>query len=198
METACQSEPMSRDFPDIVDPWKVAEGRRAFGGTMPLSRLDRLSELLAPSGEAGSPGADEGLEAAFSATFGFDRQGLVVIDVEVNAELPLVCQRSLDVFRFAVNRRSKLVVIETVAEQETTPDNYEPILVENRRLALADLVEEELLLAVPQVPKRPDASGESESSPEDAAVAAASEEESEPTHRPFSGLAGLMKKPPGT
>ncbi|MBT8040541.1 MAG: DNA-binding protein [Xanthomonadales bacterium] len=187
---------MSREFPDIVDPWKVAEGKRTFQGTMPLVRLQRLAELLAPvegSGEA-SPARDA---VPFEARFGIDRQGLVVIDIRVSASLPLVCQRSLEVFQLPVERRSKLVVIEDIANQESVPDIYEPILVEDRRLAMADLVEEELLLAIPQVPRRPGAENEERVS-KGVAESTDLEAEEEPTHRPFQGLAGLMRKTSGT
>lgn len=187
---------MSRDFPDIVDPWKAAEGKRTFQGTMPMVRLHRLADLLAPADEAGNQGIARDV-APFEARFGFDRQGLVVIDLEVSAELPLVCQRSLEVFRLPVERHSTLVVIEEVSDQESVPEHYEPILVESRRLALADLVEEELMLAVPQVPRRPDTENE-EILSGGVAEMAASEDEKEPTHRPFEGLEGMMKKPSGS
>ena len=163
---------------------------------MPLDRLHRLAELLAPVDVDGEePPAPDA--APFEASFGIDRQGLVVIDIQVSALLPLVCQRSLEVFDLPVERKSRLVVIEDIADQEAVPDLYEPILVEDRRLAMADLVEEELLLAVPQVPRRPDAENE-EMVSKGVAESANLEAEEEPTHRPFEGLAGLMRKTSGT
>ncbi len=153
---------------------------------MPLERMERLAALLAPEEDA------ERADAAFSAVFGFDRQGLVTIDVTVKAGLPLVCQRSLQTYVEQVDRRSRLAVIEDMADQEELPEHYEPVLVEERRLALADLVEEELLLAVPQVPRSPEA-GELEL-PGDVSVESSPDEKEQPTHRPFAGLAGLMKE----
>ena len=64
------------------------------------------------------------------------------------------------------------------------------------RLALAELVEEELLLAVPQVPRNPELeedAGNFELSA-DVKVEDSSAQEKEQTHRPFEGLAGLMKQ----
>ena len=155
---------------------------------MPMGRMARLEALLAPV----DGGTSLRKDAVFSAGFCFDRQGLVTIEVRVQAELPLVCQRSLQTYVEHVNRHSHLAVIEDMAEQEALPEHYEPVLVEEKRLALRDLVEEELLLAVPQVPRSPDA-GELEL-PGDASMEASPEMEKEQTHRPFAGLAGLIKE----
>ena len=185
------SEAMSREFPDIVDPWKAAEGRRTFRGTMPLKRMDRLSGILADHAGGESHASAVNGEAAFVMSFAYDRQGLVTIDIKVEAELPLRCQRSLAPFVEDVRRHSVLVVIEDAGEQDSLPESYEPFLVEERRVALSDLVEEELLLAVPQVPRSP-GSQEIELST-DGRDKPPSGEEAEQTHRPFAGLAGLMK-----
>lgn len=155
---------------------------------MPLSRMPRLEALL---------GEEQGSKTAmFEARFAFDRQGLVTIDVAVKADLQLLCQRSLEPYTEHVDRRSMLAVIENVADQEEIPEHYEPVLVEERRLALVDLVEEELLLAVPQVPRNPDTengiTGYELSA--DVSVEQSSAQEKEQTHRPFEGLAGLLKQ----
>lgn len=159
-----------------------------FGGTMPLNRMPRLEALL---------GEEQGSKTAeFEARFAFDRQGLVTIDVTVKTDLQLVCQRSLEPYTEKVDRRSMLAVIENENDQQELPEHYEPVLVEERRLALAELVEEELLLAVPQVPRNPeleDGAGAFELSA-DVTVEESSAQEKEQTHRPFEELAGLMKQ----
>ena len=187
---------MSREFPDYVDPWKAADGRRVFQGTMPLSRMKRLRPLLAEQ----APGAsgDERDEApgpcvaAFSARFGHDQQGIVTVDIEVDARLPLVCQRSLEPYLERVKRHSLLAVIEDMAEQDLLPENYEPVWVENGRLALLDLVEDELLLGIPAVPRNPETE-EIELSTDDEVHAPSGAEDDE-TQRPFERLASLMKE----
>jgi uncharacterized protein len=182
---------MSREFPDFVDPWKAADGRRTFQGTMPLKRLERLEPLLAPVNGSLENAVLARDDAWFSARFSYDEQGLVTIRLEVEAELPLICQRSLAPYREKIARRSLLVVIEDASGQDLVPEHYDPVLVENRRMALQDIVEEELLLAIPQVPRNPDVPEIDLST--DGEVRIPSEEEKEPSHRPFAGLAGLMK-----
>lgn len=172
---------MSRDFPDILDPWKAADGRRMFRGTMPLKRMGRLVPLLASA---------EG-EARFSARFSYDRQKNLLVNMSVDAELSLICQLSLQPYNEHVRRSSVLMVIRELTEQEMVADDYEPVLVETGRLALVDLVEDELLLGVPMVPRNP-AVAELELAT-DAGVTSASEYKEEPLQQPFAGLAELLK-----
>jgi len=152
-----------------------------FHGTMQLSRMPRLSLLLeSNSGEAG-----------FSARFRYDRQKNVVIDLVVEADLVLLCQRSLEAYTEPVRRQSRLAVIESLEEQDSLPGDYDPVLVEDHRMALLELVEDELLLGVPQIPRNP-AVKEVEMST-DGEVRSPSANSDEPLQRPFAGLADLMK-----
>jgi uncharacterized protein len=137
---------MSREYPDWFDPWKAAEGRRTFAGSMRLDRMERLRPCLAESSG----------EAHFVAAIEFDGQGRVTILIEVEAGLPLICQCSLEPYIEAVRRKSLLGVIEDMAEEALMPENYEPVMTQHGRLAMLDLVEDELLLGLPQVPKNPD------------------------------------------
>ncbi len=137
---------MSREFPDWLDPWKAAQGRRQFAGTLALKQLSRLHALLHST---------DGM-AAFSVRFFSDRENRPWIDIEVNAELTLLCQRSLQPYAESVRRRSRLAVIEQAAEQALLSEDAEPVLVDKGRLAIRDLVEDELLLGLPLVPKNPE------------------------------------------
>jgi uncharacterized protein len=202
---------MPREFPEFIDPWKAADGKRLFQGTMPLSWMRRLAPLLAPempggeetsatpveAGEprTGAPDRRSGApwpDATFSALFGYDEQGAVTVELEVEADLPLVCQRSMQPFSERVRRRSTLSVVESVAAQDGVPEQYEPVLADHGRIALVDLVEEELLLAVPQVPRNPEV-GEVLIST-DGATGAESPPIEKDVQRPFEGLAELLEK----
>jgi len=192
---------MSREFPDLLNPWKAADGRRTFEGTMPLQRMHRLASLLAPGAataddaEGASPqeaSAVPWMPVRFRADFAHDGQGYTTVELWVEAELPLVCQRSLRAYLEPVKRHSLLAVVERAEEQDLLPEHYEPVLVEDGRLALLELVEDELLLAVPEGPKDP-AVDEVELST-DTAAETYGRAEGGPTRRPFEGLAELLKK----
>lgn len=136
---------MSREFPDFIDPWRAAEGGKRIGGTIPLARLKRLVPLLA---------SNDG-EAAFDLQFAYDAQRRATVTVEVSAPLRLTCQRSLEPYVERVSPRSLLQIIGEPGEEALLSGDEEFVLVGDGRLAVADLVEDELLLAVPQVPRDP-------------------------------------------
>lgn len=173
---------MSLEYPDWLDPSKAAEGRRRYAGSMPFARMQRLAPLLAST--AG--------EARFSADFEFDQQARVTIQIEVQAELLLQCQLSLEPYVESIQRSSTLGVIGDIAEEAVLPENYEPVLVQHGRLALLDLVEDELLLAMPQVPRNPrlDAAQYQVSISEEQAAAAGKE----PVRQPFASLAEQLAR----
>jgi uncharacterized protein len=170
---------MSRNFPDRVRPEKVAAAHRQFAGCVSLQSMPRLADVLA------DPGASD--EVDFEVAFYVDQQGQVVADVAVSGQVPLICQRGLHRFGCAINSRSRLGLIGDIARADELPEDYEPLLYEGEDVALADLVEEELLLAIPLVPV----------SPESEPVGEASEPEKKeetPTHRPFEMLGKIRNR----
>jgi uncharacterized protein len=136
---------MSREYPDWISPGRAAEGKRIFSGSIPIARMKRLAALL----------VDAQGDASFIAAFRTDLDKRVIIDLQVEAALPLVCQASLEVYDEQVKRRAELVVIDDDNEQADLPDNLEPVLTENGRLAMASLVEDDLILGLPQIPRKP-------------------------------------------
>ncbi len=170
---------MSRTYPERVRPEKVAAAKRTFSGTVPVKALTRLDDLLAESRE------DQAL--SFEVSFDLDDEGQTVADVFVTGALPLICQRTMEPFDFAIESRSKICIVQDEAMAEQLPEDYEPLVCPTGELALQDLVEEEALLALPLVPTAPGAV-----IPESLDVVVVEEPEP-PTHRPFEVLGELKK-----
>ena len=175
---------MSRDFPDWINPWAAAQGRRRFAGTVPLSRMKRLAELT--ESDAG--------EAAFEARFFLDEDRRPGIELEVSADLALMCQASLAPFVSTVQRRSRLGVIEQESEMALLPPDVDPVLTDNGRLALATLVEDELILALPPAPRNPAVEAVHYSTGASLEEPAKDEPIREGKPNPFSALKGKVGK----
>lgn len=166
---------MPADLPESVDAWRMVSARRCFEGALPLSALHRLRPSLA---------SDAG-DCRYRIEFGRDPLGFARIDLEVAAGLELICQRTLEPFRFPVALRQQLGLIRDESQEAELPQDVEPVLVpEDGILHLRELVEDELILALPVVPVSPDS---------EAIESTCGElEPIEPQH-PFAALAALKK-----
>lgn len=166
---------MSAALPDRVDVARQVQARRVYEGTLPLAAMPRLRGALA---------ATEG-EVRYRAEFGKDELGVSYLGLRVDAGLPLLCQRSLEVFSLPVSIDERLGLIADESDEAALPPGYEPLLVEDGVVNLAAVIEDELILAVPVVPTKPGAPLEWQD--------AADEEPVEKPANPFSVLAGLKK-----
>ena len=136
---------MSQGLPDSVDAWRMVQARRHFAGMLPLAKLPRLAADLASS---------EG-EVQFDLEFGTDELGMPFLHVRAQAGLPLACQRTLETFVYPVAIDTRLGLITKESDEAGLPPNYEPLLTPDGVLRLADVIEDELLLALPLVPVKP-------------------------------------------
>ena len=130
-------------LPEFVDPWRLADQRKSFSGQEKVGNLPRLCGFLArPDGEV-----------AYELRFGRGEGRWPRIMGWVRTTLNLECQRCLGELEIPVDAMLDLAVIEVLDEAETLPDACEPVLAEDGRVRLLDIIEDELLLAVPQVPR---------------------------------------------
>jgi uncharacterized protein len=140
---------MSVTLPESVDAWRMVSARRSFEGTLPIAALGRLCGML-----AGSDGVVD-----YALDFGRDSMGISYIDVRAEASLTMICQRSLEPFVLPVAVNARLGLIKQERDEAGLPPECEPLLIaEDGRLNPADVIEDELLLALPLVPVNPDSS----------------------------------------
>jgi uncharacterized protein len=119
----------------------LVEKRRGFKGTIALAKMKRLASLLVkPSGEA-----DIEIE------FGRDSAGQAFASGTVTAVVWLQCQRCLEPVDINVDSKFRLAVVSSLAESRSLPENYDPLVVEQGPLSFAELVEDEILLALPAI-----------------------------------------------
>ena len=168
---------MSAELPEILDAWRMVAARREFEGRVALAALPRLRDALLDA---------EG-EVSFALGFDVDAMRVPYLELRIEAELPLQCQRSLQRLLFPVHLEQRLGLIRDEDEEAGLPGGYEPLLVgADGALRPLDLVEDELILALPVVPVKPG----SEAVERDWPVSA----EEEVRINPFAGLSALKKK----
>ncbi len=129
-------------LPDFADPLRLCALGKAYEGEVALADLARLLPLLASS---------EG-SVTFGLAFSTDDEHRPVVDVSVRARLALRCQRCMQAMQLDVDSSTRLAVVSGPDEAERLPDELDPLLVDDDRLELRSLVEDELILAVPPAP----------------------------------------------
>lgn len=145
-----------------------------------LADLPRLREA------GGQEGSQIVVRFAFSQ---FD--GHVAIDGELEGTLLLPCQRCMKSFGLPIDEGFKLIVVREAEELDLEPGGYEAVLADPAHLDLRALAEDQVLLALPLVPRH---------APEDCEVRGlesgpvADEGEVAPVQKPFGNLRDLMRK----
>lgn len=133
-------------LPSRIDPWRLAAEGGRLDGALALAALPRLVTALNR--------ADGVVKVALVA--GVDRQGVHFIAGVMHTEVELVCQRCLEPLRVALDATVSLGLVHGEAEADRLPEEYEPLLVPEGVIHVADLVEDELLLALPRIPRHED------------------------------------------
>ncbi len=132
---------LTSQLPSRVEPYKLAARRERLEGLVALDKLPRLAE------EAG----DQTGDCHVVLEFGVDAQGRREIRGHLQATLALACRRCLVPLNQDVSSEFLLGMISDEALAAELPASHEPVLVENEQLDLLTVVEDELILSLPQV-----------------------------------------------
>jgi uncharacterized protein len=155
-----------------IDGFEFASAGATQQGTWPLRDFPRLRDMLA---------ADEG-EVAYEVDGVHDARGRPGLRVRAQGTLQLRCQRCLEGLPFEVSVDEVLILAGSQAEIDALPAdvNEADRVVATKEMPVRELIEDELILALPYAPRHQGCS------------TAASQDEARRT-LPFAGLRGLMR-----
>ncbi|RUO81360.1 23S rRNA accumulation protein YceD [Idiomarina tyrosinivorans] len=131
-------------IPVQVDPVKCAVKRAQYDGVVPAQTLKRFQELLL------EPSQDPIVEIGF----GTDPQGLMFFSGKASVEASVKCERCGEPLAVAIEAQFAYAPVTQKQTAEDFPEAYEAIEPnEFGEIALHGLIEDELILAMPLVPK---------------------------------------------
>ena len=171
---------MFSGLPDRVDPLRLADAGRVLAGSVALGRFPRLGEdLVEASGEV-----------TFELAFGRHPLGFAVVTGRLSTVVGLRCQRCLEGFALPLESGVALGFVESEALAERLPPEYDPCVVVDGTVSVPDIIEDELLLALPQVPLHPAGACavRLESAPDAGSDKGATEQDSTDRENPFAVL----------
>ncbi|MEY6431017.1 YceD family protein [Thioalkalicoccus limnaeus] len=137
---------MSEGLPEDIDWLRAVKSGLVLEGVLPLVDLPRLREALY--------GRVEGM-LCYSIAFERDQAGRALIRGRLSTALRLECQRCLGPMAQPVDVELMVVLVTAESSLEALPEEYDPLVVEGGSVRLRDLIEDELLLAIPLVPRHP-------------------------------------------
>lgn len=130
-------------LPDLMS---LAARGAVLEGTIELAKLRRLKDLLNSS------------EGCATARMSFRRSDddMLLLQLQCEADLELVCQRCLEPVIHEVRERVDFAVAENDELLSVLPQGLELIALEGDRLQPATLIEDELIVSLPLVPRHGD------------------------------------------
>ncbi len=121
---------------------------REYRGDLSTAGMQRLAESLADT---------EAPDLQVRLQIGRDAGGVKCLEGEVQGVLHLICQRCLGRVEFPVQRAFRLALVHSEAEADRLAGGYEPLLLEDERVVVREVIEDELLLALPDFPHHSEA-----------------------------------------
>jgi uncharacterized protein len=129
----------------LRDLESLADRGVTLSGELDIGKLTRLRGLL--HSDSGS------VKAALR--FRQRGDGWLGSELEYRADVELVCQRCLEPFRQELKESVNVVIADRDSLPATVPTGFEPFELEDGRLLPAQLIEDEVIVAIPLVPKHP-------------------------------------------
>ena len=134
---------MMGGLPERIDPLQLADQQVRLAGRIAVSRMGRLGGMLNNCGG----------EVDVIAEFGRDELRRPVLHLIAGAPLELICQRCMRPMTVVVEVNTNLALVTNEAEAEQLANRYESILVSAGRTSFTNMVEDELLLRLPMIPR---------------------------------------------
>jgi uncharacterized protein len=138
-------------IPETIDPFRYAEQDVRLDGIVNVADMQRLSALLVSNDKLVSvPGKNV---VNVDLRFGKDEQGIAFLNGHLETELMLECQRCMEPYLYQLASRFQLGIVSTLDEANALPDSYEPTLTHEGRLPLREVIEDEVILNLPIIPR---------------------------------------------
>jgi len=172
---------MAKTLPARFNPDLMARDGTRYEVTVPLEAFERLPGILASC------------EGAVSASASFSRRkDHIAVSGRLAATWPLVCQRCLEPMSTTIDEPYELVFVESEEAARKLPKALDPVVLdETGQIRLVDVLEDELMLHVPAVPRHDNHATCVETERSFGNVDAAIAEEAEGKKNPFDVLKDL-------
>jgi uncharacterized protein len=136
---------MSKAPPEQIYPLRLARHGETLKGSVAPEQMPRLAELA----------EERGGRAQFELRFDHDEDGQACVRGHIGASLVMLCQRCLEPMHVDVECEVSVALVHEDAEAAALDIRYEPLMVGDEPVSLPRLVEDEIMLALPNFSRHP-------------------------------------------
>ena len=165
--TAGVTPEVTAGLPAELDIFEFVRRQQFIRGRFSVHHLTRLLDGLPEQPVASQPDAEhEAGIVSFEAQGLGEVEGKAMLELSVHATLMLECQRCLGPMRYLVDGKTLFEIVRSESElgsdDEMDEDDEPERVVGSRRFDLVALIEDELILGVPYIPRHEVCPGQSE------------------------------------
>ncbi len=130
-----------QQLPTLIAPFKLARQGQELRGVVSVNGLERLATVL----------SDDKGHINVLLQFGKDQQGSNLVRGHLSTRVNMVCQRCMKPMSVNVDTNVSLAIVASEERAMQLPEGLEALIVEEEPMALARMIEDELMLALPIV-----------------------------------------------
>ena len=139
---------MHQNFPKEIDPFRLAQTGLKLDGQLPLATMPRLTKSLLNN---------EGLVNVKMA-FDMDEIGTPYMRGKFTASVSVLCERCMEPMMLELDVDCLLAMVTSERKVVGLTEQYDPWIIENNDpVLLSTVVEDELILSLPLVPRHDEA-----------------------------------------
>lgn len=135
---------MHQQLPKEIDPLRLAKNGLKLTGQLPIADMPRLLQSLHNDGDL----------VKVNISFDVDEINTPFMRGHFISTVSMICERCMKAMSVCLNVNCLLAIVTNEHEVDGLADQYEPWLLKNSgNVVLASVIEDELILALPLVPR---------------------------------------------
>lgn len=137
-------------LPKTIDPIRIAKRGSHLSGQLLLNQCARLQELCDQAELQANVQMDLNMDTVSHVSF---------IRGQITTTVNMMCQRCNQPMACPLDISFLLGPVLTESDANNLPKQYEPLIVKNETVLIADMIEDEILLALPMVVRHEEGCG---------------------------------------
>jgi uncharacterized protein len=132
---------MDTNIPETIKFEQAKSKPLHIAAELSLERLPRLHQSLPHGGSA----------VRVELRSEIDKDGKVVLNTQLHMDAGLECQRCMQAYQQGIQSQQAFVPVFAEKHMQNLPEEYEGVLLEDGKINIFKMIEDELLLSLPQI-----------------------------------------------